>query len=347
MKTGKYFFSFLVTLAFILSACISISEQEETEQASDNQLSGQARSTQSAGKRDAGLPETGAQETIEATPTRTATPSPSATPTPTERPAPIVVKETMYASQILQIPLVTEEDRVIETSDILGDSGIWELRYIIVTEADGDHVPVPLAAMDIVDIDTSDEPGVGDDDLVYSTELSAEEIDNSPSFESKDVEALRGANPQLLQLLGVDNWDELASDHWLDKVEMEPIPEGESGYPILMSGGLLEGEDEGIDFQTVNSTGERLGIIVDFVVNPDRKIIHAVLDRAEAGITVIPIQLVSVDVENHQLVIPAEIALLDTAPTFENRDELPDIRQTGWDEEIINFWMEVIEKNDQ
>lgn len=348
--TGKFYFRILLTLAFTLSACSSMAGQERTEQASGDQLSGQARSTQSAGFRDAELPETGAgqgQEITENTPTRTAKPSPTVTntPKPSEQPEFVVVNEMMFTSQILQIPLVTKGDKVIETSDLLGDSGVWELRYIIVTEADGDHVPVPLAAMDIVDIDTSDEPGVGDDDLVFSTELSAQEIDNSPSFESKDVEALRGTNPRLLQLMGVDNWDELASEHWLDIVEMEPIPEGESGYPILMSGGLIEGEDEGIDFQTVNSKGEPLGIVVDFVVTPDRKIIHAVLDRAEAGITVIPIQLVSVDVENHQLVIPAEIALLETAPTFENMPELPDISVKGWDEEIFKFWMEAVEKN--
>ena len=98
------------------------------------------------------------------------------------------------------------------------------------------------------------------------------------------------------------------------------------------------------DFNVVDSAGNEIGAVNDFVVNIcEANIVYIVVDSADGGQVLVPYQATletpnngRVDVENREFVIDLDAADLSGAPSVDI--STLDMQDTAWEEETLAFW---------
>lgn len=107
--------------------------------------------------------------------------------------------------------------------------------------------------------------------------------------------------------------------------------------PRLMPSGTLEGD------AVVNSAGENLGSIKDFMLNMETGTVEyavlsfgGILGMGEK-LFAVPFQALQLDPENHQFVLDVDKERLKSAPGFD-RNDWPDTANPEWGSRVRSFY---------
>lgn len=325
MNRLKTTFTLLLAIIWLLSACGPVDFEDPD----------------TAGLVTTSLPSSTSLPTATQLPTETPVPTSTPTPLPTETPVPVEIRpHALFASELVDLPLWTQDRYLVPVQDLLAESEIWRIKYLVATNAGGDQIPIPL---DAVEITRLEHPDRNESSLVLRTDVNADVIARGPSFRSEDIERLRGVNPQALELLGISEWDELARDYWEDHASLQQgeEPEAQNGLPFLLTGRLVGGDD-GISFRTVTPQGDVVGSMLDFITTPDGQIRYAVIAVAETGRRhPVPLRYVSLDIQSEQFVVPFDGPSLAVTPGYAEREEFLDFAAENWEQPLQDYWITV------
>lgn len=207
--------------------------------------------------------------------------------------------------------------------------------------ADGRQVVVPWSA-----VNANMRMSLPEDETSYHFSLQTEQgtVEASPDFQSSEMPAF--GDP-------TTGWDAQWRGYW----EMGETPTSNATATVAataeaqpagtatvlpsapLSGVVLMSELIGMNVQT--SDGQSAGVIEEVLINSSGAVSFVVLatnnSDGEPVLVAVPLQALGWNETNGSLVLNADKAALDGAPTFAG-GEYPSTEASGWDSEVSTYW---------
>jgi sporulation protein YlmC with PRC-barrel domain len=252
----------------------------------------------------------------------------------TETTGVLVEDSPRLVSNLLGYNLETENaDDLGEIDALVVDRNSGIIEYAVVgaggfLDIGDEELLVPLNAFQI-------DPSVQvDDNQAIALTVDPSAVQNAPTLTSiglGDINDIVNAGP---------DWDADVRTYWSDQLDTLPVTgeQAQTAAPIPLT--------DGTDVNVVNQNGDNLGDIENMILseNGDR-VQYAILATGgflDIGERLIPIPFSAYGYDDSattwMLTLDVDQTQLESAPNYNNLNELPDINVQGWDDAIQNFW---------